>query len=811
MAASYQSITIPNAGQQVNSPGDMMRALNHKLLRELWRLRGQVLAVAMVIGSGVAVLVMSLSTLEALSVTAEAYYERYRFGEIFAGATRTPERVAQRIADVPGVQFVQTRIARYATLDIDGFAEPVIGRLTSIPEDGQPKLNQLALRSGRWIAPDRDDEAIINEPFAEAHELGPGDEISAIINGRRRTLMIVGTALSPEFIYALGPGALLPDDKRFGVVWMGREALAAAFDLENAFNDLSVSLLRGAPPDPVIEEIDVLLEPYGGISAIPRADQLSNWFVMNEIEQIRTISGILPIIFLSVAAFLSHMVLSRLIATERAEIGLLKAFGYSHFEVAWYYTKFVIAFALVGSLIGWVLGGFFGRYNTQLYADLFRFPLLIYRPSPTAFFSAGGFSLAATLAGALGAVQRAAALPPAEAMQPPAPAVYRQGRLSRTRLAQWLDQPTRIALRQIGRWPMRAALTCAGIAFSVGLLIMALQWNDSIEYVVQTYFFDAQHQTMSIGLAEPQALTVVRDFEHLPGVMLAEPWRAAPADFSVGIRKHRGSIVGMAHDNQLQPLHDDATGQNLTVPPSGLVLGTYLADKLGVTIGDEVRVEVLEGRRPTGPIRVAGIFETSIAMPAIMDLDALNRWLKVRPTVEYLNLLVDAEAEAALFAELKEMPEVSAVMLRRAAIDAFHDTLAEHLLVYIFIFTGFACALGFGVAYNSTRIALSERGRELATLRVLGFTQGEISYILLAEVALLIFFALPLGCLVGRGLTLILAQAFDTELFRMPLVIDASTYGLGVLFAVLATTASAALVRRRVSRLDLIRVLKTRE
>lgn len=765
----------------------------------------------MVIGSGVAVLVMSLSTLEALRNTTDAYYERYRFGEIFASAKRTPERVAERVAAIAGVQFVQTRIAHFATLDIDGFADPVIGRLTSVPDHGQPQLNRLALRQGRWVSPQRHDEVMISEPFAEAHDLRLGGTFSAIINGRKRSLTVVGIALSPEFIYALGPGSLLPDDKRFGVVWMGRSALEAAFDLENAFNDLSVSLLRGVDPEPVIAAIDTLLAPYGGVSAVGREDQLSNWFVMNELEQIRTMSTLLPGIFLSVAAFLSYMVLSRLIAIERAEIGLLKAFGYSNIEIAWHYIKFVIAIAVIGSVIGFFFGALFGRYNTETYANLFRFPLLIYRPSAAAFVIAGTISIGVTLVGALGAVARAAALPPAEAMRPPPPAIYRRTRFAGSALGNWFDQPTRIALRQIGRWPLRAALTCTGIAFAVGLLIMALQWRDSIEFTAEKFFFEAQHQTLSIGFAEPQALGVVDEFAHLPGVMMVEPWRAVSADLSFGTVVHRGTIQGVAHTSILQPIHDDATGENIPVPPGGLVLGTHLAAKLGVEVGDNVFVEVLEGRRPAGTVPVVRVFETTIGMPAVMHLDALNTWLRVRPEAEYLNLLVDLDTQARLFAKLKELPAISAVMHRRAALDAFYDTLAKQILVYIFIFTGFACALGFGVTYNSARIALSERGRELATLRVLGFTRGEISYILLAEVTLLILAALPFGCLLGRGITLIIARAFDTELFRMPFAISNATYGLGLICALAATAASAALVRTRVANLDLIRVLKTRE
>jgi putative ABC transport system permease protein len=779
-------------------------------MRDLWRLRGQVLAVGMVIASGVAVLVMSLSTLEALYETTDAYYERYRFGQLFAGAKRVPERIGRRIGELPGVQAVQTRISNSAILDIDGFPEPVIGRLVSIPENGQPTLNRLVLRSGRWVTAGHHDEVILSEPFAEAHGLIPGDELVGIINGHRRRLSVVGTALSPEFIYALGPGALLPDDRRFGIVWMGREALAAAFDLEGAFNDIAVTLLRGTPTAPIMKTMDRFLERFGGTSTIHRRDQLSNWFVMNEIEQLKTMSTILPVIFLTVSAFLTNMVLARLIATERSEIGLLKAFGYRNMEVGWHYTKLVLAICLVGILLGWMLGAVFGRYNTELYASLFRFPLLIYRPSPAAFSIGAALSLAAALAGALGTVRRAAALPPATAMQPPAPPSYRRGSLATT-FARWFDEPTRIALRQIARWPIRSSLTACGIAFSVGLLIMAMQWNDSINHIAQVYFYEAQRQSMTVGLAEPAALPATQEFARLPGVLASEPLRIISADLSNDTRRHRGSIIGIPPETRLQPIHDDGTGEILAVPPKGLVLGTRLAEKLDVHVGDTVWVEVLEERRPKVLLPVVNVFETVIGVPAYMDLAALNELLRVRPSFEYINLLVDKPAEPELFADLKKLPTVSAVMLREAAIDAFYETLAEHLLVYIGIFTGFACALGFGVAYNSTRIALSERGRELATLRVLGFTRGEISYILLGEVTLLILLALPLGCVAGRVLTVIMAKAFDTELFRVPLVIEASTYGTAVLIALAATAASATLVRRRIDSLDLIDVLKTRE
>lgn len=788
-----------------------MTALNHKLIRDLWRLRGQVLAVGMVIASGVATLVMSVSTLEALHETTHAYYERYRFGDVFARVTRAPETLIPRIAELPGVQMVETRVSRFAVIDVEGFAEPVIGQLTSIPEHKQPNLNQLVLRSGRWVSSGSYDEVMVNEPFAEAHALVPGDTISAILNGNKRRLRVVGVALSPEFIYALGPGALLPDDKRFGVFWMGHEALAAAYDLDGAFNSISLSLLRGTQPAPVLRQLDALLEPFGGISAVTRDNQISNWFVMNEIEQLKTMSTILPTIFLSIAAFLTHRVLSRLIATEREEIGLLKAFGYSRLDIGWHYTQFILVLCLVGITVGWVLGGILGRYNTEMYAELFRFPLLIYQPSSMAFAIASLVSVLSALLGALGAVRKAASLPPATAMIPPAPAEYHRGLLTDTALSRWLDQPTRIALRQIGRWPLRSMFTSIGVAFSVALLVMSLQWNDAIDHIAETYFFNAQRQDVTLGLTEKQASRVIYEIKRMPAVLDAEPMRIVSADLRVGNRVHRGAINAIAPDSRLQPIYNDETQRTVAVPTGGLVLAARLAQKLGVQRGDSVWVDVLEGRRPSAWIPVVDTFDTFIGMPAIMDLSALNRLLKEPPRLEFVNLLLDNSKQQQLFALLKELPAVSAVMLRQTAYQSFYDTVGENLLFFISIFTGLAAALAFGVAYNSTRIALSERGRELATLRVLGFTRGEISYILLGEVGLLIVLSLPVGCFIGWLLVWVMSSAFDTELFRIPLVIEASTYGWAMIIALLSAVASAALVRRRVDRLDLIQVLKTRE
>jgi len=450
-----------------------------------------------------------------------------------------------------------------------------------------------------------------------------------------------------------------------------------------------------------------------------------------------------------------------------------------------------------------------GRFNTEMYAELFRFPLLIYRPGPSAFAIGAIISLLATLGGTLRAVRRAAELPPAEAMRPPSPAVFHRSRRF-DRWTRWLDQPTRILLRQIGRYPVRAALTSLAVATSVALLIMAMQWTDAIEHIAQSFFRDGQRQDVMVGLVEARASNTRHELGRLPGVLAVEPMRIVSADFSVGTRRHRGSLTGIPADAALQPICD-ADGRTIPVPPAGLVVGSELAEKLGVGVGDSIRVEVREGRRPIAEIPVQAIFETYIGVPAFLHLDALNRMLRERPSLEYASLLVDEPQMPRLFAALKEIPQVSAVMLRQAAMDSFYDTIGEHLMVFVSFFIAFACALGLGVVYNSARIALSERGRELATLRVLGFTRLETSYILLGEVGLLIAAALPLGCVGGLGLSWMMSFAFATELFRVPFKIAAATYGSAVVISLLSTFFSMALVQHRIDHLDLIEVLKTRE
>lgn len=785
-----------------------MSVLDRKLLRDLWRLKTQALAIALVMAAGAATLIIGVGVHRSLDETRAALYERQRFADIFASVRRAPERLRQEIAEIGGVAAVETRIVETAVLDIEGMVEPASAMLVSVPDSGEEVLNALYMRLGRMPDPTHPDEVVVNEAFADAHGFTPGSRFSAIINGRMRNLEVVGVALSPEYIYTLPPGAIMPDDRRYAILWMSRRALSATFDLEGAFSAVAVKLLAGASEEEAITRIDSLLERYGGRGAHGREDQQSHAFLDAELEQLQAMSRVLPPIFLFVAAFLVNMTLTRLVALEREQIGLMKALGYGSGAVAWHYLKFVVAIALIGLVIGAVAGTLAGRGMAALYSQFFQFPFLIFQTDPAVYLIAAAVTVLTAAVGAVRAVWGVAGLSPAVAMQPPAPARYR--RLFHGPSLRLVSQTTVMVGRSIVRWPMRAAMTVVGIALSVAVLVASLFSQDAIDHLIDVTFFRADRQDASITFALERPIAALSDIERLPGVLRAEPVRTVAVRLSRGPVSRRVAVQGRPADADLSRLLDLEL-QPVHLPETGLVLGDMLAGILDARVGDLVEVEIMEGRRRTVELPVTAVVQSYIGLGSFMDIAATNRLMGEGQMITGANLLLDPLRHEALFAAVKQMPTVAGVGLQRQALEMLRATMAENIAIMTGMFTGLALIIAFGVVYNSARIQLSERARELASLRVLGFTRAEVSWILLAELALLTLAALPLGWLIGSILALGIVVASETELFRIPLVIERATYAWAAIVIVAGAAVSALVVRRRIDRLDLVEVLKTRD
>ncbi|MFU8898053.1 MAG: ABC transporter permease [Roseinatronobacter sp.] len=786
-----------------------MRALDRKMLRDLRKIWAQVLAIALVLGCGVMVLVGAQATQATLIQTQAAYYERHRFADVFAGATRAPSDVVAAAALIPGVAQAEGRISFQAVLDIEGMAEPASGRILSLPAAG-PALNLPLLRRGRLPDPDRADEVALSEPFAEIHGLTPGSRLRGVLNGQMRDLTVTGWVLSPEFIYTMPPGAMMPDDRRYGLLWMNAAAAAAAMDMSGAVNDIALRLTRDADERAVIAALDQLLDPYGGTGAYGRARQVSHAFLDGELQQLGAMAAFMPPIFLIVAAFLVNMVLGRLIALERTQIGLLKALGYGRAEIAGHYLKLALLIGVIGVVVGWGFGWWIADAMIGLYGDFFRFPFIIRDWGTHALVVSAVLGLATAVLGGLRAVWSSLKLPPAEAMQPPAPPSFARGAADRVLGALHLRQTTMMIFRSILRWPGRAAITLFGVSASVGVLVMSYFIFDAVEQLGDSVFQQANRQQVTLMLAQAQPDAAVQDALTLPGVLRAEGAFAMPVRAVNGHLSRLTAVQGHFPDVQLSRLVDDA-GRVVTPGPHGVVLPEMLAHALDIRAGDTLRLEMLAAPRSVLHLPVTEVIRQGMGQEAHISAAALFAAMDIAPQVNMIHLAVQSDRMADLNAAIKETPAVAGLSDWAEVRRQFDATLSENLLTMVGIYTVIGVLIAIGVVYNAARIQLSERSYELASLRVLGFSRAEVGYVLVGEMMLLTLLAIPLGWGLGYFLAMGLVGAMSTDMFQIPFHITRRTFALAALAVFVAATGSVLMVRRRLDKVNLATALKARD
>lgn len=787
-----------------------MQALDKKLIRDFKRLWVQALAIAMVLACGVAILLTAFGMYRALEETRSAYYERNRFADVFASARRAPLSLIREIAAIEGVLVVEPRVSGSAILDLPNRTESAVGKILSYPDDRTPDLNVPLLRSGRFPTPEAVNEVVINEPFALANSYVVGDHFSANLNGQKRVLTITGTALSPEFIYTIGPGAMMPDNETFGIIWMSERAAAAAFDMTGAFNDLSLKLASGTRTEPVIDRLDVLLSPYGGYGAIDRDDQQSDAFLDAEISQLKNMASILPPIFFAISAFLVSMVMGRIIALERSEIGLLKAIGYSNLEVCLHYLMLAGLVALVGIGVGWIAGTALARSLAWQYARFFDFPFLIYRVSYWVYALAGLAALATTTIGAAQSALKAAWLAPATAMQPPAPPRFKRSIIDEAMSALRLSQPVIMIFRSFFRWPVRSALTSLGMAFAVACVMVASFFGDVLDEILDTGFYQTNRQDAMLLFAEDLPEDVLVEVAKLPGVLQVEGQQFHSAELRKGSLHKRVAIEARRPDPDLSRIVGDA-GETLNAPPGGLMLSERLAEQLGAAAGDKIEVEFLSGNRETYELTVSSTVEQFFGLGAYMDFEYLNALFRQDPQISTANVSLDTSKLDELHTALKDIPKLTGLIMLTDMRQSFQDTIRENIVVMNTIYLVIAILITIGVAYNGARIQLSERARELASLRILGFSKGEVSFILIGETMLLAILAQPIGWLIGSWIAQLMTESFSSDLYSMPLVLKPATYTWSSLVVLTAAFVSVMIVRRRLDNLNLVSVMKTRE
>jgi putative ABC transport system permease protein len=788
-----------------------MKALDRKVFRDLKLLWSQALTIALVVASGIGGFVGCLSAVESLTIARERFYDAGRFGDVFAIVKRAPDAQALRLAELPGVVDVQTTIEAGARVTVPGYADPVIGQLIGLDSRHPRRQNRVSLRSGRLPEPGSraggELEAVVAEVFAQAHKLTPGSSVTALVNGKLRPLRITGTVLSPEYIFAGMWG--MPDVRAFGVFWLDADELAAALDMQGAFNKVSLRLAPDASRPAAVDAVNRQLLRFGGMPAHDRDDQMSHAMLDNEIREQQILGTILPSIFLAVAAFLLHVVTARLIATQREQVAALKALGYPNRAIALHYLKLVTPMAAGGWLLGLALAKWLGTMLMGLYDEVFRFPVFVH-VMPSELVAVSLFVVAVTaLVGTLTAIAATVRLQPAEAMRPPAPGKYRRSLLERVPRLR-TGPALRMILRNVERRPLRAAVTVGGIAASAAIIVMGNFFRDAIDVIVDTNFNLGMRGDVEMWTTDPIDAGASRALARLPGVLQVEPGRRVAVRFIHGARSETGVIQGRTTPTSLLRVID-VDGRVAEPPPEGLLLSDRLADKLGLRVGDSVTVELREGRRVVRDVTVAQLVRDMMGLNAYMDRRALNRLLGEGDVVSEFTLRTLKGEDMRVLEATKALPRVSGSFSKASMMRNMEEVTARNILIMSAVLTGFAAVIAVGVVYNNARIALAERAWELASLRVLGFTRAEVSLLLLGELGLAIAIAVPLGMALGWGLTHGIVELMRSDQFYFPVVIRARTYAFAALCVVAAGVASAMVVRRRVDRLDMVAALKTRE
>lgn len=788
----------------------MVTPLNKKLFRDLWRIKGQATAISVVIALGVMMVVMMTGLVETLEETRSAYYQRYRLADVFAPTIRAPGLILDQIANIEGVQAVQGRVTGSALIDLDGVELPLRAIALSLPDYEEPRLNALYLTAGRMLDARKPDEIILLKSFAIARGLNPGDSLTTTMNGGRREFTIVGIAQSPEFLYTTAPGEFIPDDGRFAVIWMSQSAISAIYDMSGAFNEALIALARDANQSEVRDAIDRLLDDFGGQGAYGLEDQFSNRFVAEEISGLRASAIGVPPVFLAVAAFLLNIVIARLVRSEREQIGLLKAFGYYDWEVALHYFKLIMVIAVSGAILGSLLGIASGSSLASYYQVYYKFPFIVFQLDPGSFVIGFAVSVLAASAGGIFVLRGVFSLTPAVAMRPPAPPDFSRSASFGPTMRRLLDQPIRMVLRRMMRQPGRVMGAVIGIAAGMALAVGMSAVMEAFDDALDISFSIIDRSDATVSFVTPVSARALFELDQIEGVHSVEPLRAVAVVFRNRLITHRGSITGLADQPRLNRALD-ANEQPILLPSRGIVLSKGLADKLQITPGETLGVEVREGRRPVLDIPVVAIAQTLMGSPAYMHINALNRTLNEQQRISGAFLQIDAAFTSEISEKLKARPIVAGVSLKRDSREAFEKLMNEGAGATRYVMAAIAAIITFGIVYNTARIAFAESARDLASLRVIGFTKGEAAFVLLGEIGAVTLIALPLGAALGYYLSYLISEGFSTDIYQVPVSYSPSAIGAGAIAVLVAVVLSGWLVKRDVDKLELVSALKTRE
>ncbi len=792
-----------------------MSALNRKLSRELRQNKALLAAITSIMALGVMAFIYMRSIYFNLSMTQQEYYAQCNMADFSIELKKVPLAELAPIEQLPGVVSIRPRIQFFITVDLPRSEGPLNGLVLSMPDDRTPIINEILLRRGSYFTPQRDNEVIVNDAFARKQGLHPGQSIHLLVNGRSQEFFIVGTAISSEFVYLVGPGSILPDPEHFGVFYIKQRYAEDIFDFAGAANQVLGRLspqLRDQP-DELLTRMETILDSYGVLSTTPRRDQASNRYLTNEIRGLGVFASIMPTIFLTVAAAVLNVLMSRIIEQQRTIIGTLKAIGYSDRQVFWHYLKFGGLIGVAGAVVGWLLGYYMGNLVTSLYQQFYEFPDLRNRIYPDVYLAGLAISLGCATLGTWHGARTALRLHPAQAMRPKPPATAHAILLERIRWF-WrkLSFGWRMGLRNVFRNRLRTAVGLMAAALGAALMVTGFMMQEAMHFLVRFQYEQVNRSDIDLYFKDEQGFPAYTEALGLIGVDYAEPVLEVPCTFRHGHRHKKGAVVGLRRDARLTlPRLND--GSKVAIPVTGLLLTRKMASILAVEVGDTLRMQPIKGLRREVLVPVAEIIDSYVGLAVYAEFGYLNQLIGEESAVSSVQLQVDPRPEVrrALNRSLKEFASLQAVNARSDTVHNFRETLIKTQSIFINLLVLFAGVIFFGSVLNASMIGLAERQREVATLRVLGYGDWQIGALFLRESMLVTMTGTFVGLFLGYALGCYLGRVYDTELFRFPVVLTPGVLGWTLLLAVAFGLAAHAIVQRSIGHTNWLDAMKSAE
>ncbi|MFZ5597034.1 MAG: ABC transporter permease [Bacillota bacterium] len=786
-----------------------------KLYRTIWQIKGQFFSLVAVVALGITTYICMSTTYYNLEVCKKIFYQECNFADYYFQVIRAPEQVVAQIERVPGVTMVNGRIVKDVSL-IKQDRQKAKVRIVSYQFPEEKKINRLHMFSGRMFEDSASASqltAIVDSQFAAANNLTSGSTLNVLSNGKAVPLTVIGTATSPEFTYPVKDIAtMLNDPTSFGVVTLPHKQAQGLLDMEGQINSIIIRISPGSDENRIKESIKAILLPYGYQGEYPQKDQSSNSYINSQLDQLGAETRVIPTLFLIVAAAIQFIMLGRMIKMQRLQIGIMKALGYKNYQIIWYYTSYALVIGFLGTVIGIGLGFLLSIYLTNVYLWFYNLPHYSYNISLSLTVKALVIGMGAGLLSGWLATRRIVKISPAESMRPEPPTQGRKIIFEQwTAFWQRLEPSWKMTLRGIGRNRMRFWVTVMGVSFAVGLLVVAMFFNDSINYSRQMAFYTEQKSDLTAKFAQPVEINEAAQLSGIHGVAVAEPVLEVPVRISANHKFSDVILIGYYPDSRLKTI-EGVDGQRLSIPGEGITVSRKTAEKLGIGVGDQVQIETKLGigENHISSCRVMGISRQVAGKNSAASLDTVNKMLQEHNLITGVMLKTDPGLYDKVEREISDIPGVYDIVSREKEVENFNRNM-DSIRTSVWILTGFAILLGCAIIFNSSLISFGERQRELATLRVVGMKSLEIAAVLRNEVILQCLLGLLAGFPLGRLMAEGVARIVSGEVYELQAVVSLQTYTISTFLTMAFVFAGYLIAVRGIKNLDFLEILKNRD